>query len=179
MVTASIVMAMLCLSFNHIIKGGSRENNLRIGLGQYDACYKKDSSFYLGGILFSVDLGEKPDDQIDLLVLSIAHALLGAAAKVGTKHYLIKDKPANSEVIRQIERDTYYTGYTIGDIDVSVSILLQEIEKKLNVIHLQLVSWFFLKSEPLNLKISLPDHEESDHDHRIKVIATTLLNKRS
>ncbi len=75
---------------------------MRIGLGQYDAYYKKNSSFYLGGILFSADPGKKPDDQIDLLVL-MANAFLRVATKVGIKNYLVKDKTANSEIIRQIE----------------------------------------------------------------------------
>lgn len=152
---------------------------MRIGLGQYDACYNKDSSFYLGGILFSADPGKKPDDQMDLLVYSIADALLGAVAKGGIKNYLDKDKAANSEIIQKIERDIYYTGYKIGNIDVSISTSIQEIEKKMNAMHSQLVSWLFLKSEQLNLKISLLKHGESDHNHQIKIIASVLLNKRS
>lgn len=44
--------------------------------------------------------------------------------------------------------------------------------------YLQLVSWFFLKSEQLNLKIAPRAHKELDHDHRIKIITTTLLTKR-
>jgi len=158
--------------------GDSLENNLRVGLGQYDGCYTKNSSFFLGGILFSTGPNIYPDDQADLLVYSIADALLGAAALGGLFRYLKREKVQAADILKCIEREIYYRGYKIANIDVSISTLSREIENKLDEVHAQLISWLYLKSEQFNLKITPVMNTESAADFKIKITATALLENR-
>ena len=152
---------------------------MRAGIGQYDAYYDKNSSFYLGGILFSVDSEDSLLTDDDLLINSIADALLGAAAIGGLSSYLKQKKNESEKILKKIERDIHYRGYRILNIDVSIMTSWLEIGPKLTEIHALLISMLYIKSEQLNLKLVPIRKSENQSFYKMKITTIALLNNRS
>ena len=154
---------------------------MRVGLGQHEKYYAKNSSFFLGGILISEGSHKYPTDQEDLLIYSIADALLGAAGLGGifqSANYLDVFTSSGQDLLRQIEKDIHYLKFKISNIDVSIAASFVKLENKINEIHTNLVSWLYLKPEQLNIKVT-PMHDKSTaQDNQIKIISTALLENR-
>jgi 2-C-methyl-D-erythritol 2,4-cyclodiphosphate synthase len=152
---------------------------LRIGFGQYDRCFNKDSSFYLGGILFSTSDEHKPTDPNDVLIQSIADAMLGASGLGGLYNYQEQNKINNPEILREIERDIHYRGWVIENIDITIAAPDQMIVDKQSEMHSHLISWLFLKSEQLNIKFTYNTEFEKAEGNKIKITTVALLTDRS
>ena len=155
---------------------------MRVGLGRYDGYYTENSSFFLGGILFSAGSAANDNNHPDLIICSIADALLGAAALGGifqSTNYSDKLKKSAGELLRYIEKEIHYRGYKIANIDVSILTSHLNIEKKIIDIHSNLISWLYLKSEQLNLKLApVIDSKHEEQGYQVRIIATALLNNR-
>ncbi|MEJ2542810.1 MAG: 2-C-methyl-D-erythritol 2,4-cyclodiphosphate synthase [Calditrichaceae bacterium] len=152
---------------------------MRIGFGQYDLCFKKDSSFYLGGILFSTDDKNSPNDFNDILIHGIADSLLGAACLGGLYNYKDKNKINDPDILREIEREIHYLGWVIENIDVTITVPDQRIVGKRTKILSTLISSLYLKPDQLNIKFVFNSHDENTKDYKIHITAITLLTKRS
>lgn len=152
---------------------------MRIGFGQYDRCFKKDSSFYLGGILFSANDENNPVDPNDLLIDSIADALLGAAGLGGLYNYPDKNKINNPEILSDIEKEIHYRGLAIENIDITIMVLDQMLVEKQSDIHSKVIMWLFIKPEQLNIKFIFNSNVAETKDYIIQITAIALLNARS
>ena len=133
----------------------------------------------MGGILFSASSENHHANDHDILVYSIADALLGAAGLGGLYNYPEKDKNNNPEILRKIERDIHYRRFKIENIDVTISTPIREIENKFTEIHSQLIAWLYLKSEQLNMKFTAINDDAPEKDFKIKITSIALLNDRA
>lgn len=152
---------------------------MRIGFGQYDRGFKKDSSFYLGGILISTNNENNPADPNDLLIHSIADALLGAAGLGGLYNYPEKERINDPKILREIEREIHYRGLAIENIDITIGALDQMLIDKQAEIHSKLITRLFIKPEQLNIKFIFNSHVAEIKDCKIKITAVALLTDRS
>ncbi|MBN1408657.1 MAG: 2-C-methyl-D-erythritol 2,4-cyclodiphosphate synthase [Calditrichaceae bacterium] len=152
---------------------------MRIGLGQYNRYFKRDSSFYLGGILFSAGDKNDPVNSNDPLIHSIADALLGAVGLGGLYNYPEIAKTNNPEVLSEIERKIHYQKFTIENIDVTITVPDRVVLGKRNEIHSNLISGLFIKSEQLNLKFTFSSNNTDTADYKIQITAIALLKDRS
>lgn len=156
---------------------------MRVGLGRYDECYDKNSSFYLGGILFSIKSDSVPSNHKDILIYSIADALLGAAASGGISQssvYSDREKNTPLELLQKVEKDIYYKGFKISNIDVTILTSFQNISENIAEMHANIISWLYLKAEQLNIK-SVPVFNAHllKNEFRIDITAIALLENRS
>ena len=152
---------------------------MRIGFGQYDRCFKKDSSFYMGGILFSAKDKNNLIDPNDPVIHSIADALLGAAATGGLYNYAESDRINNPEILIEIEKEIHYRGLAIENIDITVVAPDQMIVNKQPEMHSKIISWLFIKPEQLNIKFTFNSDVADTKDYKIKITAVALLTNRS
>jgi len=156
---------------------------LRIGLGGYECNYDKDSSFTLGGILFSGKTKIDQNDNSDIVIYSLTDALLGAAAS-GSVAQLpdyqdILTIPA-SDILKQVEKDIHYKGFDIINIDITIRTSLKKINDKMAEMHANLTMLLFLKTEQLNIKTtSWFRNNENNRTDQIGVTSVALLHERS
>ena len=159
------------------------ENSLRIGLGGYEHSYDKDSSFTLGGILFSGKKKIDQNDKSDIVIYSLTDALLGAAASGGMAQ--LSDYPdiltiPATDILKQVEKDIHYTGFDIINIDITIRTSLKKINDKMAEMHAKLIMLLFLKTEQLNIKTTFWfQNNENNRIDRIGVTSVALLHERS
>lgn len=154
---------------------------MRVGLGQHEKCYVKNSSFFLGGILISGGSSKIPSDQSDMLIYSMADALLGAASLGGIfqlENYSANIKNSGQKLLRQIEKDIHYLKFRISNIDITILTSYPDIENILSEIKSNLISWLYQKPEQLNLKVVPVHNTQPIQENIIKIISIALLENR-
>ncbi len=119
--------------------------NFRVGFGFDVHQLKKGEEFWLGGILLEHYKGAFGHSDADVLIHAICDALLGAAA-LGDIGYHFPDtsdeyKGIDSKILlKQVVKLISESGYTIGNIDATVSLQLPKIKPHILSIRKKLAS---------------------------------------
>lgn len=155
---------------------------MRVGIGKA-SLLGSDTSLCIGGITLPAEGTADKNNKFDILILSIADALMGAIGLGGvTQDEEFKKLPAeqSSVLLRKAENKVHYNGYQIVNIDSVISASDPEFVSHIQKIKEHISAILFIKPEQINIKhspyLQTQSRVKTNQSHCISIV---LLQKRS
>lgn len=156
---------------------------MRVGLGFAAQPLIEGNDLILCGVNIPFNKGLPKNKKDDVLILSVADALLGAAGLecVNNQFPEINRKCAeiNSNLLKEVEKKIHYEGYKIINIDLSIVLEKPDIISNTKKITENLAKNLFLKPEQINIKAAKAEGLSSlADDNAVICFSICLLDQR-
>lgn len=156
---------------------------MRVGLGFAAQPLIEGNGLILCGVSIPFNKGLPQSKNADVIILSVADALLGAAGLgcVNNQFPEINEKCVedNLNILKEIEKKIHYEGYKIINIDLSIVLEKSDIISNTKKITENLAENLFLKPEQINIKTAKAEGLSSlADDNAVICFSICLLDQR-